>query len=50
MTRSRSKCPDKALHGRFDLDMNTRLNYGLGPRPPDPDGPPPEREPSIAAA
>ena len=39
-----------ALHGRFDLDMNTRIDYTRGPRPPNPEGPPPEREPTIAAA
>jgi hypothetical protein len=26
MTRSRSKCPDKNLYGRFQLDMDTRLD------------------------
>jgi TnpA family transposase len=36
-----------ALHGRFELDMNTRLDYDLGP-PPEPNGAPPE--PGIAVA
>jgi hypothetical protein len=39
-----------ALHGRFDLDMNTRIDYTRGPRPPNPDDPPPKHEPTIAAA
>jgi hypothetical protein len=26
MTRSRSKCPDKNLYGKFDLDMSTHLD------------------------
>ncbi|SFQ26639.1 hypothetical protein SAMN05421854_11020 [Amycolatopsis rubida] len=32
MTRSRSKCPDKAMDGEFKLNMNSRLT--LGPAAP----------------
>jgi hypothetical protein len=37
-----------ALHGRFELDMNSRLDYDLGPPPPEPEGAPPG--PGIAVA
>jgi len=29
MTRSRSKCPDNNLYGRFELDMGHYLELGL---------------------
>lgn len=39
-----------ALHGRFDLDMDSHLDFTRGPQPPDPDPPSPESEPTTAAA
>ncbi len=39
-----------ALHGRFDQNVTTRIDYDLGPRPPNPDGSPPEQRPGAVAA
>ena len=33
MTRSAENCPDKAMHGEFKLNMNSRLTLGTALSP-----------------